>query len=347
MQRKILTAIVVAVLATCLTAPAIAQPSTESTAAITVDDAAQQAIALETQIEDLQAEQIAIEERISVTNIRIFRQQEVLTASRQRLEDAQAAYEERLVRLYKSGSTDPITILLGAESFSDFYTRLFMLTRIARHDREAYLDATVAKAAAEYEAALLDDLKVQDVELRQIKEQRLTELERAFQEQKLIVARLSKQERDLLAQQRAQNALTRRQWEDSSIPPDQVVPLLPAIVEPYTDVTFLVADYQPKKYRTTGKEMNAVCSWYGNEFHGRRTASGQIFNQNDLTCASRTLSFGTRLALTRGDRRIVVVVNDRGPFISGRDLDLSREAARQLGFSGVETVRAEYVETVD
>ena len=84
-----------------------------------------------------------------------------------------------------------------------------------------------------------------------------------------------------------------------------------AVVEPYADRTYKVAAHQPTRYRSTGRIETMVCSWYGNEFNGRPTASGQIFNEEDLTCASRTLPFGTRIALSRGDLRIIVVVTDR------------------------------------
>ena len=86
-------------------------------------------------------------------------------------------------------------------------------------------------------------------------------------------------------------------------------------------------------------------SWYGPGFDGNRTASGEIFDQWALTAAHRTLPFGTRLRVTNtaNGRSVVVRVNDRGPFVSGRVLDLSRAAADALGFSGVATVRIEQV----
>ena len=76
-----------------------------------------------------------------------------------------------------------------------------------------------------------------------------------------------------------------------------------------------------------------MASYYGNE-SGSRTASGQRFNQNALTCAHRSLPFGTRLRVTHGDRSVVVTVNDRGPFVRGRVLDLSTAAARAIGLTG-------------
>jgi len=74
-----------------------------------------------------------------------------------------------------------------------------------------------------------------------------------------------------------------------------------------------------------------VTSWYQ---HGKKTASGQRFDPNGLSAAHRTLPFGTKLRLTNPNngRSIIVTVNDRGPFIRGTGLDVSRGAAQQLGF---------------
>ena len=82
-----------------------------------------------------------------------------------------------------------------------------------------------------------------------------------------------------------------------------------------------------------GRSFSGMASYYGNE-SGSRTASGQRFNQNALTCAHRSLPFGTRLRVTHGGRSVVVTVNDRGPFIRGRVLDLSTAAARAVGLTG-------------
>jgi rare lipoprotein A len=76
-----------------------------------------------------------------------------------------------------------------------------------------------------------------------------------------------------------------------------------------------------------------VASWYGPSFHGRRTASGQVFDQERLTAAHKTLPFGTKLRVTnlRNGRSVMVTVNDRGPYVRNRQLDLSLGAARRLG----------------
>jgi rare lipoprotein A len=90
----------------------------------------------------------------------------------------------------------------------------------------------------------------------------------------------------------------------------------------------------------SGRSFSGIASYYGNE-SGSRTASGQRMNANAMTCAHRSLPFGTRLRVTHGDRSVVVTVNDRGPFIRGRVLDLSTGAARAIGLGGVGRVVAE------
>ncbi|WP_201558718.1 septal ring lytic transglycosylase RlpA family protein [Psychrobacter sp. 72-O-c] len=76
----------------------------------------------------------------------------------------------------------------------------------------------------------------------------------------------------------------------------------------------------------------ANTSYYGNKFHGKRTASGSIFNMNSLTAAHRTLPFGTKVKVTnkKTKQSVIVKITDRGPFIRGRILDLSKAAAGKI-----------------
>jgi rare lipoprotein A len=95
---------------------------------------------------------------------------------------------------------------------------------------------------------------------------------------------------------------------------------------------------------TSGHSFSGMASYYGNE-SGSKTASGQRFNQNAMTAAHRTLPFGTKLRVTHRGQSVVVTINDRGPFIKGRVLDLSTGAARAVGLTGagVGRVTAEVV----
>ncbi len=84
-----------------------------------------------------------------------------------------------------------------------------------------------------------------------------------------------------------------------------------------------------------------LASWYGGKFHGRQTASGETYDQNGISCAHKTLPFGTVLLVTNLDngRRLRVRVNDRGPFVKGRVVDCSRAAADRLGYRGAGLAR--------
>jgi rare lipoprotein A (peptidoglycan hydrolase) len=93
--------------------------------------------------------------------------------------------------------------------------------------------------------------------------------------------------------------------------------------------------------------QTGLASWYGPQFQNRRTANGELFNMNKLSAAHRTLPLDSEVRVTnlRNDRWVVVRVNDRGPYIAGRIIDLSAEAARRLGFkeAGVAPVRVQSV----
>lgn len=84
-------------------------------------------------------------------------------------------------------------------------------------------------------------------------------------------------------------------------------------------------------------------SWYGPGFHGRKTASGERFNTNEMTAAHKTLPFGTVLKVTNlaNDKFVIVTINDRGPYVRGRIIDLSKAAKDELGMGGTTQVRLE------
>jgi len=96
----------------------------------------------------------------------------------------------------------------------------------------------------------------------------------------------------------------------------------------------------PRGYRAEGK-----ASYYGARHHGRKTASGERFDQHALTAAHRSLPFGSRVLVTnlRNDKSVVVRINDRGPYARGRIIDLSQQAAERLDMlrAGVVPVRVE------
>jgi rare lipoprotein A len=107
-----------------------------------------------------------------------------------------------------------------------------------------------------------------------------------------------------------------------SAPPPQTRPLAPPPPQQITSV-------------------EGVASWYGPGFHGHRTSSGAVYDQEDLTAASVLFPLGTRLLVTNlaNNRDVEVTINDHGPYVKGRQIDLSRKAARVLGVIGPGTAR--------
>lgn len=108
----------------------------------------------------------------------------------------------------------------------------------------------------------------------------------------------------------------------------------------FLSILFLLSSCA-RKITESGK-----ASFYADKFQGRRTASGAIFRQQRMSAAHKTLPFGTKVKVTNLDngKSIKVKINDRGPFVAGRIIDLSRKAARKLGMlnAGVVNVKVTY-----
>lgn len=312
-----------------------------------LDAATARALDLERTITETNAALAALEERIAVTEQRIRIQREAVREAEVALAEAQVRYDRHMVVVYKRGSVEAISLLLSSDTLSELVSNAEVLSRMAAEDAAIVAERNVAAAEAQYQAATLDDLHAQDSALQSEERARLTSLERALDEQQRAIAHLDAEAREVLRQARRLDADARTQWRSNSLPLGVPIPRIQVAVFPSSGPTYLASAYMPAAYRSTGERFSAVCSWYGNEFHGRPSASGQIFNEDDFTCASKSLPFGTVLALTNGDARIIVYVNDRGPFVAGRDLDLSKAAARALGISGVERVDVEVVVPFD
>jgi len=124
------------------------------------------------------------------------------------------------------------------------------------------------------------------------------------------------------------------------IPPIAKVPSFPQ-TEQAPPIAKIPAPSEPTMMET------GLASWYGRGFHGKLTASGEVFNQEKFTAAHRTLPWGSRVKVTNlaNGKSVEVRINDRGPFGKGRIIDVSRAAARVLGIvgSGIITVRLEWL----
>ncbi|MDJ0633897.1 MAG: septal ring lytic transglycosylase RlpA family protein [Xenococcaceae cyanobacterium MO_188.B29] len=121
----------------------------------------------------------------------------------------------------------------------------------------------------------------------------------------------------------------------------------PIIVEKSNNVENQSTIEQPQPLHIARAVFSGKASWYGPGFHGRFTANGERYNQYALTAAHRSLPFGTRVRVTNmnNGRSVVVRINDRGPFIRGRVIDLSTAAASNIGMihHGVVPVRVQVI----
>jgi hypothetical protein len=295
--RTLVCTALVAVLASFgpLTALAVVQlpaPTPPPVYDLTVDEATRRVLELERTVADLKAEQTAISTRIGVTSAAILQQSAELDRAKAELKAAQNAFNQRAVGMYKFTGYDELALLLDASSWQDLVTRATVLSHVLDVDRRALEEASVVEAQAAFEASQLDELRAQDIELRQLLDQRVQLGTTALSEQQLLIAGLTPEARAIVTTQQAADAKTRQQWRESSIPLGTPIRKVPGVVLPYPYV-YLVSSYHPRSFRTTGITYSAVCSWYGPGFNGKPTASGQTYNQDDFTCASRTLAFGT------------------------------------------------------
>lgn len=131
----------------------------------------------------------------------------------------------------------------------------------------------------------------------------------------------------------AQTVAGDTEMEELTIPAEQVA---------------VIDSIQTQEPPSTQKPLSCetwVASYYGKKFHGRKTASGEVYNQYAMTCAHKTLPFQTLLKVTnpKNGKNVIVRVTDRGPFIRGRDIDLSYGAAKEIGMlaAGVAKVQVE------
>jgi len=98
----------------------------------------------------------------------------------------------------------------------------------------------------------------------------------------------------------------------------------------------------------SNQTQTGTASWYGSKYHGRKTSSGELYNKNDMTAAHNTLPFGTKVKVTNlaNNESVVLRINDRGPFVGNRIIDVSEVAAKKLDMhkQGVATVQVEVLE---
>lgn len=266
-------------------------------------------------------EREAIRQEIEQLDRVINDAQEEVGRLQEEVSRAREAYLFSLRRLYIEGEVEEIEVILESRGLEEMWRDVDYLDRMASSRLEALQDLKEKLARC----------RLKERELRESRERRgrLAEaldaegLERRIQD---LEARLS----EINARLRSM-----RTAKDNAPPAPSPVPNAWKVPPPGRLLERVPVSPPLSDFERTGIVFSGYTTFYGPEWHGKPTSSGVIYNMYDYTCAHRTLPFGTWLLVTYQGRQVIVQVNNRGPFVPGRVLDLSWAAAQSIGLSGV------------
>ncbi|MDQ3783363.1 MAG: septal ring lytic transglycosylase RlpA family protein [Actinomycetota bacterium] len=262
--------------------------------------------------------------------------------------DAQAAfdlaserYARRAVEAYKDGANERLALLLSATSLGEMLTLAEATALGAERDARALRRWQRARRSISSAEEAIEERKARLLEERARVEEVSSEIEQTLEGRRAALEELVDRIDDLeaAARREAERRAGEARRAEAAQPSEEAVGAPsgagPEKVSP--------GELPESGFIGTGVTFEGIASWYGPGFEGQATASGDIFHADGLTAASLDLPLGTWLRVTKGDRSVIVLVNDRGPYIEERVLDLSRGAAEILGFTGLAWVSAEIV----
>lgn len=287
---------------------------------------------LEKKLHRLESRQEALKERIERSSGDLAELDLELHAHEAAAASAEDVFVARAIETYKSGTSTQVELLLSAETLSDVYDITEAHARLAIADSTNLEELEQARDAALEAQTHIDGTK----------QALLADQERAETLRERVASSL-KDRRAVLASLEQEISLLEEQAREAA-----------AQVAATTGVTASQALLDvlsgsgpapgiPDGFASTGVSFEGLASWYGPGFEGNPTANGDIFDPDLFTAASKELPLGSWLYVEHEGRGVVVYVNDRGPYVGERILDLSRAAAAAIGMesAGVGWVRAE------
>jgi rare lipoprotein A len=342
--------------------PAIAAPA----APASVADAQSQAAAARAKLASMRANLAdgmstynAAASDLASTRADIARNNRELDKLKESIKVGQRSLSTQADFLYRTDGTGFVDVLLGAKSFDEFATRLSVLQTIASKDAGLVASLKQDRARAR---AISEDLKNrearQEALVSKVAAQR-DSVQGSLDQQEAYYNSLSSQVAALVnAQDKAEAAAASSHASapapsssGGKTPPAKKAPpassgavaLKQATVSGRSGKWWVMAS-DSDSFSSTGVKFSGEASVYSVAENGTGTASGRHLNDRELTCAHRRLPFGTRIAVTHGGRRIICVVTDRGPYTSGRVIDLTVRGASLLNIDGVGQVSCEVVD---
>ena len=236
-------------------------------------------------------------------------------------------YVDRAIEAYMDGSTTHLALLLSSKNMNQLFTIAEATVASAQEDAGALSDALASAEAAKARQDQIDERKQKLLAAEARVESVQASIENALAARRELLVNLTADIEELERQARRAAAQAAR--------PDAAFLDLLAGSGPSLGI--------PNGYVGTGVTFEGIASWYGPGFEGNPTASGDIFDSSLFTAASKDLPLGSWLFVQRNGRGVVVLVNDRGPYVGDRILDLSKAAAQALGIGGLGWIKAEVI----
>jgi rare lipoprotein A len=246
-------------------------------------------------------------------------------------DEAVERYSARAIDAYKRSPAATVELLLGAESMSELLTIAEAQVNAADEDAAAVDDLLETREALVDRQEAIDERQVALAYDAERIDAIGSELESHVFERRAILDEIVSKLHEIERQARLAAAASAR--------PSVALLRLLAPAGPAPGI--------PDGFAGTGVSFEGVASWYGPGFEGNSTANGDVFDPDLYTAASKDLPFGTWLYVTYGGRGVVVMINDRGPYVEGRILDLSQAAAEAVGLSGIGWIEAEILIRTD
>lgn len=326
-------------------------------AALSAGDLASQAMRVRTQLrtsrEDMARNLIEynrLTSALATTHAQVSQLTVTLAELRRSLRKDQLQLNGLAAVRYETGSAGFIEVVLGARTWDQLMLGLDYIASIAQHTASVVGAVRTARARAERVQSDLKQRESRLVALRKDIQAQRAKIAKAIVQQQAsldsldvrIVQMVNEQER--AAQSGGSGTLDVPVGGNGWMSAATLVPGASAQVD--GSGSYVVPKGQPTRYQTIGLGFDWGTSTYGNADNsppGTASASNRPFLEGELTCANKILPFGTLLAVTYGGKHEIVVVSDRGPYITGRSLDLSTAAANAVGLPGVDTVHVEIV----
>lgn len=289
-------------------------------------------------LEDIRSEAAIIDMEIASWEQELDKKRNQLADARLELEEAEERYhaslliyDQRLASIYKLGEHQVYAILLSSDDFSDASARITYLVDISANDIKLIERVKAEAAEVRQLHERIDNLKQETAGSLDDLLMRRQELVTAADESETALNDLTAS----LAETEAREAAEALKNMTGS---STYEVFYGGITDPSA---LIIASEPPPGLEPTGVVLSGVASWYGPGFHTRKTANSETYDMHAYTAAHKTLPFNTWLRVTYDGRTVFVRVNDRGPYIGGRFLDLSLSSARALGLSGIGYVTAE------